>query len=73
MSDERVPTDGVECYRKPAERYAVDLEVPDPSQFIGIDFENVILVPHQLEIVEQHVPRPGEEGDNEAASTETAD
>ena len=50
----------VECYQQPREGYAVDLEVPDPSQSTGTNYENVILSPEQFEVAERHVPRPGE-------------
>lgn len=49
----------VYCYDEP-EAYAVDLEIPDPRQSSGRDFENVVLTADQFEVVERHVPRPGE-------------
>ena len=40
----------VECYENP-EVYAVDLGIPDDSLITGYDYENVILFPEQLKII----------------------
>lgn len=54
----------VYCYDEP-EAYAVDLEIPNLARSSGRDFENVVLTPDQFEVVERHVPRPGEMDDTD--------
>jgi hypothetical protein len=40
----------VECYENP-EGYAIDLAIPDDRWIGGFDYENVVLMPEQFELV----------------------
>jgi hypothetical protein len=44
----------VECYTDPVEGYAVDIMIPDDSLVGGFDYENVILLPDQFEVVRRY-------------------
>jgi hypothetical protein len=42
----------VEVYEHPTVGYAVDLAIPNPSLVGGFEFENVILYPYQLRVID---------------------
>lgn len=43
----------IECYILPQEGYSVDLAIPNKSLVGGYEFENVILLPQQFEVVNE--------------------
>lgn len=43
----------VECYEKPCEGYAVDVEFPDETLPSGYDFDNIILRPEQFDVLDE--------------------
>lgn len=47
----------VECFTKPREGYAVDFHLPDDRELGGYAFENIMVGPEQVEVIERAEPR----------------